>query len=288
MSRRRAKTLILALGLGVTFGLRATSSGSAPPELFHYGPNHNFDATGKYNPASAGFNVADLHDPQRLDALPGGTKALVWVGMCDGVTPQFLERVSPFIGDQRVFGFFLMDDPDPRPRLGGTVPCAADKLREESDWLHAHMPGTQTFILLMNLGTARQPFYGEAYRPETTHIDLFSVSAYPCRSEWNGCDFNQMERYVAAAEAGGIPRSRIVPNYQTFGGGQWKDDEDGRYLMPTAAQEKEIIRRWDALVPHPVFDMVYSWGSQRDDDALEDDPALQQLFATRNWQGGKQ
>ena len=290
MSHRPSKTLILALGVGLAFGERPATSESAPAELLHYGPNNNFDATGRYVPASAGFNLADLAQPHRLNALPDGVKALVWVGMCAGVTPQFLARVRPFIGDRRVFGFFLMDDPDPRPQAGelGPVPCEADKLRAESDWLHANMPGTRTFIILMNLGTARQPFYGEAYRPESTHIDLFSMCPYPCRSEWNGCDFNQVESYVTAAEAGGIPRSQMVPNYQTFGGGQWKDDEGGRYLMPTLAQEEEIIHRWDALVPHPVFDMVYSWGSQRGDYALEDDTALQRLFATRNQQGGKQ
>ena len=290
MSHWRPKATILALALGLAFWPYAASSEATPLDVLHYGANNNFDAKGRYMPAHAGFNVADLTQPQRLAVLPPGVKALVWVGMCEGVTPNFVARVGPFIGDQRVFGFFLMDDPDPRPRFGGPgpVPCEAGKLRAESDWLHTHMPGTQTFIVLMNLGTAQRPFYGEAYRPEATHIDLFSMSPYPCRSEWNGCDFDQVERYVAAAEAEGIPRDQIVPNYQTFGGGQWHDDEDGRYVMPTPNQAEEIIRRWDALVPHPVFDMVYSWGSQRADDALEDDPALQQLFAARNRQRGKQ
>jgi hypothetical protein len=286
MSHWRPKATILALALGLAFWPYAASSEATPLEVLHYGANNNFDAKGRYMPAHAGFNVADLTQPQRLAVLPPGVKALVWVGMCDGVTPKFLARVQPFIGNPRVLGFFLMDDPDPRPRADrqGSAPCEADKLRAESDWLHAHMPGARTFIILMNLGTARQPFYGEAYRPEIKHIDLFSLCAYPCRSELNGCDFNMVERYVAAAEAGGVPRSHIVPNYQTFGGGRWKDDADGQYLMPTPAQEEEIIRRWDALVPHPVFDMVYSWGSQREDYALENDPALQQLFAARNRQ----
>lgn len=288
MSHWRSKATIIALAFGLAVWPHIASSESVTPDMLHYGPNHNFDAKGAYLPGRAGFNVADLSQPQHLAVLPAGVKALVWVGMCDGITPTFLALVQPLIGDPRVFGFFLMDDPDPRPRVArlGSVPCEADKLRAESDWLHAHMPGTRTFIILMNLGTARQPFYGEAYRPESTHIDLFGICAYPCRSEWNGCDFNEVERYVAAAEAGGIPRRQIVPNYQTFGGGRWKDDENGQYLMPTPAQEDEIIRRWDALVPHPVFDMVYSWGSQRGDDALENDPALQQLFAARHRQQG--
>jgi hypothetical protein len=206
--------------------------------------------------------------------------------MCDGVTPRFVERVRPFISDHRVFGFYLVDDPDPRPPLVSLhrVRCEADKLRAESDWLHAHMPEARTFIVLMNLGTARQPYYGGTYRPGATHIDLFGLCAYPCRSESNACDFNAVERYVVAAEAGGIPRSRIVPTYQAFGGGQWRDDEGGIYVMPTPAQEGEIIRTWRRLVPAPAFDMTYSWGSQRSDYALEGDVALQRFFATFNRQ----
>lgn len=148
------------------------------------------------------------------------------------------------------------------------------------------MPGTRTFIVLLNLGTARQPFYGGTYRPEATHIDLFGTCPYPCRSEWNGCDFNEVERFVVAAEAAGIPSSHMVPIYQAFGGGQWRDDEHGRYVMPTPAQEEEIVREWQRLVPDPVFDMAYSWGSQRGDHALENDPPLQRFFATHNLSGG--
>jgi hypothetical protein len=258
-----------------------TAGDPAPYRSLHFAAQNNFDNNGKFTPAIAGFNVADVSDPQRLKELPDGVRALVWVGMCEGVTPRFVERVKPFIGGQRVFGFYLMDDPDPRRQLGGMrpAPCEADKLRAESDWLHAQMPGTRAFIVLMNLGTGRRPFYDATYRPEATHIDLFGLAAYPCRSEWNGCDFKAVERYVVAAEGGGIPRSRMVPMYQAFGSGQWHDDEEGHYIMPTPTQEQEIVRRWHALVPRPVFDYAYSWGVQRGDYALKDDPALQRFFA---------
>lgn len=260
--------------------------GSAPPQPLHYAAHHNFSDRGEFAPAIAGFNVADVDSPERLKALPKVVRALVWVGMCEGVTQRFIERVKPFIGEHRVFGFYLMDDPDPRRPLGGArpAPCEAGKLQAESDWLHAHVPEARTFIVLMNLGTGRRPFYDKTYRPAATHIDLFGLCAYPCRSEWNGCDFNAVARYVVAAEAGGIPRNRMVPIYQAFGSGRWHDDEEGHYVMPTPAQEEEIIRRWQGLLPTPVFDMTYSWGSQRDDHSLGNDPALQRFFAEFNRQ----
>jgi hypothetical protein len=282
--------MLIALSFGLGLGLHGSGSRSAPPEPLHLAPNHNFDVAGHFTPARAGFNLADIYDPDRLKALPEGVQALVWVGMCEGITPRFLERVRPFIGDHRVFGFALMDTPDPRPGLGGVRPkaCEAENLRAESDWLHAQMPGTRTFIVLMNLGTGQRPFYDQTYSPKASHIDLFGMCAYPCRSEWHGCDFNEIQRFVIAAEAGGIPRSGMVPIYQAVSGGLWRDDEGGKYVMPTPAEEEEIVHQWQALVPHPVFDMAYSWGSQKEDHALEDDPALQRFFTTRNWQGGKQ
>jgi hypothetical protein len=198
---------VIALGFSLACGLHTADLRSAPSEPLHYAPNHNSDDNGIFAPARAGFNVADIDEPQLLKALPDGVQAIVWAGMCEGVARQFPGRVEPYIGNHRVFGFYLMDDPDPRPRwLDGLRParCEADKLRAESDWLHAHMPGTRTFIVLMNLGTGRRPFYDETYRPEASHIDLFGTCPYPCRSEWNGCDFNEVKRFVMAAEAGGI------------------------------------------------------------------------------------
>jgi hypothetical protein len=267
-----------------------TAGDPAPFRSLHFAAQNNFDNNGKFTPAIAGFNVADVSDPQRLKELPDGVRALVWVGMCEGITRRFVERVKPFIGDQRVFGFYLMDDPDPRRQLGGTqpAPCEADKLRAESDWLHAQMLGTRTFIVLMNLGTGRRPFYDASYRPEATHIDLFGLAAYPCRSEWNGCDFRAVDRYVVAAEGGEIPRSRMVPMYQAFGSGQWHDDEEGHYVMPTPPQEEKIVRGWHALVPRPVFDYAYSWGVQRGDYSLQDDAALQRFFAELHRQDSEQ
>ena len=126
-----------------------------PDGVLHYAPNGNFDDTGAFLPAIAGFNVADIADPSHLKTLPDGVHVLVWVGQCDGVTQKFLATVGPFLGDLRVFGYYLMDDPDPRSRFGISSPCPPERLREESDWLHEHVPGTKTVIVLMNLSDAR-------------------------------------------------------------------------------------------------------------------------------------
>ena len=73
-----------------------------------------------------------------------------------------------------------------------------------------------------------------------------------------------------------------MPIYQTFGGGLWRDDEGSSYIMPNPAEEIEIINQWRALIPHPVLDMAYSWGMQRNDTSLHDVPSLKAVFSIYN------
>lgn len=284
--RRIVLLIAVALGAAISFGLRAAPpSGADRTSGLHYAPNGNFDHAGNFLPARYGFNVADIHEARRLKELPDGVRALVWIGQCDGVSKKFLAAVSPFLGDRKVFGFYLMDDPDPRPRLSGgrlSAPCRAESLKEESDWLHEHMPGTQTVIVLMNLGTGRDPSYANGYDAANSHVDLFGLAAYPCRTDWKGCDYDVINRYMAAGESAGVPRRQIIPIYQAFGGGRWKTDEGGSYILPTPEQETEILDRWRTLIPAPVLDMAYSWGSQRGDAALQNAPSLQEVFSNHN------
>ena len=256
----------------------------APETNWHYAPNRNFSPRRTYLLGQIGFNVADVSSTAELYALPHGAMALVWVGQCDGVTARFLDTVRPFVGQDRVFGFYLMDNPDPRSRLAGgplSNPCTTEALNAEAAWIHTNVPGAKTFIVLMNLSSSATPAFHRTYDPARLHVDLFGVDPYPCRSELNGCDYDMIDRYVAAARAIGVPSSRIVPIYQAFGRG-WADDGGGTYLLPSAEQERMILRRWGRLIPRPMFDYAYSWGTQRGDAALEDSADLRSVFEIHN------
>lgn len=246
----------------------------------HFASNGNFDPSGKYLPSAAGFNLADVNSLAQLDSLPDGVKGLVWVGQCNGADATFVDTVRPFIGNAKLFGFYLMDDPDP---TGQHFPlCTADNLKAESDWIHDNVPGAKTFILLMTMTSSRTPSFKNTYNPANAHVDLFGIDPYPCRTELSGCDYHQIDRYVMAAESAGVPREKMIPVYQTFGGGRWIDDGGGRYALPTANQLHQILARWDALIPAPVFDFAYSWGSQNGHSALASSPELQAVFLRRN------
>lgn len=265
-----AALCLLAAGVGGG----APAAGGPGASVLHYAANDNLAPDGAYAPRRLGFDLADVRTPAQMASLPAGVRALVYLGTCAGATPSFGATVRSFAGSSRLFGFYLMDGPDP-------ARCAATDLRAEADYIHAHVAGARTFVLEQNLASSKWPRFG--YTPANTDIDLFGVDPYPCRSELAACDFAMIGRYVAAAEGSGIPESRIVPVYQAFGGGAWVDDGGGTYLLPTAAQATRIIHWWHVLVPAPVFDYAYSWGSQGGDVALGGAPAaVQAVFAEHN------
>jgi hypothetical protein len=261
-----------------TVGGSNTEQGNGLATL-HYTSGNNLDGQGNYTPGKAGFNLADVSSVEELNALPDGVMGLVWLDQYSGVNQSFIDAVTPFIGNPKVYGFFLVDEPDPTGQWG-TQASAAD-LKAESDWIHSHVPGAKTFITMMNMGSTDDPSFANTYNWDNTHIDLFGLDPYPVRS--NGTlDFDVIDKHVAAALDAGISLDQIVPVYQTFGGGGWATDTGGQYAMPTVAQAQEIFAHWDALVPNPAFDYAYSWGSQNGDVALESSQGLQDLFLQHN------
>jgi hypothetical protein len=263
------------------FALLASAS-THPGSLttLHYTPNANFDYQGRYAPGAFGFNMSDVSKVHDLDLLPKGVVGLVWVGRCDGVDASFIAALTPFLGHPKVFGFYLMDDPDPVQWRGRH--CSAEHLKAEADWIRSHAPKAISFIMLMNLGSSRTPSFLNSYNPENTHVDLYGLAPYPCRTELEGCDFDMIGRFVNAAVRAGISADRIVPAYQTFGGGGWTDDGGGTYALPSDLNEREILARWATFIGRPVFDYAYSWGSQRGDGALENSPALRTVLGEHN------
>jgi Bacterial Ig-like domain len=239
----------------------------------HYAANNNMVVTGgayTYAPGVDGFNLADVSSLDALNALPAGVKGLVYLGMTDGVTPAFKAAVDQYIGNPKLYGFYVADQPT-------TVPAA--NIKAESDYIHANVPGAITFMWIQNTSAPTTPVYN-LYNPLNTDIDLFGISPQPVRPMFTGgTDFSVIPDAVNAAVAGGIPLADIVPIYQAFGGGGVASS----YTLPTASQEQQIISTWATYVPNPAFDFAYSWGVQND-NAISNEPSLQQVFAEHNAQ----
>lgn len=276
-----AATSAAAIAVSGAFLLSTGSAGAAEPvTTLHNSPNGNFSGTGAFTPGAAGFNVADVSSTSVEDSLPTGVKGLVWVGTCAGADTTFKNKINSYASKSNVFGFYLMDDPDPTGQYHPL--CSAANLKAESDYVHTKMPGAKTFVNLMNMASSKSPSYMNTYKPSNSGVDLYGLGAYPCRTALNGCDYTYITKAVSAAQTWGIPTANIVPVYQTFGGGTWSVDDGGSYMMPTATQLQTILNTWGSVVPNPVFDQAYSWGVQNGDTALFQSPELQTVMQAHN------
>jgi hypothetical protein len=247
-----------------------------PVTSWHYAPNSNFSHSGQYVPGADGFNLADIdsYGKSKMDGLPAGVRGLVWLGDCGGATAAFKSTVDAFAGDQKLFGFYVTDEPIPSR-------CPARNLLAEDNWIHAHVPGAKTFAILENLGTEDKPNFTGTYTPQDSGLDLIGLDPYPVRSELGSPRYEEIPQYVKGAESIGWPATSIVPVYQTFGR-SYPDDSNGYWSLPNAAEERQLLADWAAVIPHPAFDYAYSWGAQSGDAAMVESPALQSVFADKN------
>ena len=252
-------------------GPSGVSPGHWPSTSLHYAANGNVSSAGQYLPGADGFNLADVSSVDETNALPSGVLALVWLGTCDGATPGFQSLVDGFSRNPKLFGFYLMDEPY-------TSSCPPANLKAESDWIHGHVQGAKTFIILVNMGPSTAPTFAGTYTPANSGLDLVGLDPYPVRTELTTPNYGAIANYAAAARAAGWPLSSLVPVYQAFGGGTQLDDGGGHWQLPTAAQELTILADWAAVSPAPAFDYAYSWGSQSGDSALGGSPDLQSVY----------
>ena len=154
-----------------TPGLPVLGPGTWPATPWHYAANGNFASNGQYLPGADGFNLADVSSVSATNALPAGVKALVWVGTCDGATASFQLLVDSFAASSKLFGFYLMDEPY-------ASSCPAANLKAESDWIHQHLPGAKTFVILVNMGSSASPTYAGTYTPADRALIKPTVAAF--------------------------------------------------------------------------------------------------------------
>lgn len=229
---------------------------------------------------SLGFNLYDVagstSNPTAVNTtvnnLPTAGKALVWVGNLDNTncTPgfsyaQFTAQVDALKGNSRVFGYYLSDEPHP-----AICPTGPSDIKARADYIHANAPTQKSFIVVLDgsnqCGTNLGCEYA-ALAPANTDVDLFGLDPYPCHYAADGvtpvaCDNSLITSRVNSAIANGIPASQIVPTFQTFGQAGRTDGKTVYYRMPTTSELTSMLSTWQNLVPHPVFDYPYTFGSQ--------------------------
>ena len=257
-----------------------------------------------------GFNLIDVTGSQsdpastraRVDALPEGTQALVWLGNLGNapngqICPapgfsdaEFMAQVDILASNPKVFGYNLADEPHP-----SICAEAASTIRARSDYIHTHAPGQMAYITVLDGSNMCPEGEGCEYRdlrPELTHVDLVGLDPYPCHFDGAqrpaACEAGKIAQRVQLAITNGIPASAIVPVFQAFGQEGRLDGKSIYYRTPTTEEFQGMLNIWKSLVPNPVFDFSYSWGIQCTEStcpapqSLKNHPELKALIKQHN------
>lgn len=266
----------------------ATGGPGGAPGPHPTGTLHYIANTGSVTPvAQLGYDLFDTGpDPDELASLPAGTQALVWLGSLDNdacsspsyTFAQFTAAVDRLVGDPRVYGYFIADEPHPK-----VCPNAVSDIRARADYIHAHDPTHKSFIVVLDGTNQCGGTYGcefDAFKPSASHVDLVGLDPYPCNINSSTCEYSKIDDTVQRAEAHGIPASAIVPVFQAFG---QACTASPYYRLPSAAELRTMLTHWSKAVPHPAFDYTYSWGNQGSScPTLVDSTALQAVMRAHN------
>ena len=251
------------LGISVMLGVMSQAVAAEQRQPLHLTVNLNGDYTGA---ASVGFNLADVGTPSALRALPEGMKGVYWLGNgynleCSWrLSDRQISNVVLAIKDNPKFSgiYYISDEPHP-----AVCPDAPQRLAERSALIHSLDPRARTFVVVLNSSAAPTEF-----SQMKDSADYIGIDPYPCnlRNELAGCNYAALRERIDLALAAGIPSTRIVPVFQTFGQicTSSRAKYSPYYRLPTVVETEIMMSIWDEKVPvkDRPFDMAYSWGKQ--------------------------
>ena len=204
-----------------------------------------------------GYDLVDVKaDDASINGVPEGMQALVWVGnfTCGDFElsyDEFTAAVRRLAGNPKVYGWYLSDEPNP-----DECPDIAREIRRRAHYVEQNAPGQRRFVSLTDWDM-------KPLTPKKINVDLIGLDPYPCKGSATvqaKCDIRAIDRMVRMADHAGIPRHSVVPVFQAFG--QTCSKGERQYWLPTAAQMKAMLKRWQHLTPNPAMDIAYSWGRQ--------------------------
>jgi len=254
---------IALLVISVALGAMSQAVATEPREHWHLTVNLGGDYAGA---TSAGFNLADVSTLYALRALPEGMKGVYWLGNGYNLEcswrlsdRQIADAITAIKDNPKFSGIYYISD-EPHPAV---CPDAPQRLAERTALIHSLDPRGRTFVIVLN-GSGMPTEFAQL----KDSADYIGVDPYPCsfKNELTGCSYRALRERIDQALAAGIPSTRIVPVFQTFG---QVCTSSGRkyspyYRMPTVAETEMMLAIWDEKVPvkDRPFDMAYSWGKQ--------------------------
>jgi hypothetical protein len=234
--------------ISVVLAVTSQAVASEPREHLHLTVNLGGDYAGA---TSAGFNLADVGTLYALRTLPVGMKGVYWLG--NGYNLECSWRLSDrqitdaiiAIKDNPKFSgiYYISDEPHP-----AVCPDGPQRLAERTALIHSLDPRGRTFVIVLNGSGAPNEF---AQLKDSA--DYIGIDPYPCniKNELSGCSYRALRERIDRALAAGIPSTRMVPVFQTFGQVCTSSSRkySPYYRMPTVAETEMMLAIWDEKVP---------------------------------------
>jgi hypothetical protein len=190
-----------------------------------------------------GWNLIDVSGKSEADALPRGTRALLWVGdwSNDSCTWQISDadltrQVRATANDKHVAGYYYSDEPDPV-----ACPDAPAQHMARSKLIRGLAPAKFT-VMVASSNSDSSPAELPLWRGAATFV---GIDPYPCYRA-KPCDFGDVTRMIRAADRAHIRYWGVL---QAFGDDGWR--------WPTASELTTLTGIWGRS--HAEGSMTFSW-----------------------------
>jgi hypothetical protein len=220
-----------------------TTNGSAPRYRYIYN-SASGSPPGQAGAALNGWNLLDVGSKDSADALPAGTKGLVWLGdyaanctweMSDAAVT---DEVTSAIGDPKVAGYFFSDEPDPNcPNVGIEHKARSALIRS--------LDPTKFTVMVADMNSDQASLDQiPLWKGAATYVGL---DPYPCRPN-EPCTYSWIRQVIAAADAAGLSYWGVA---QAFNDSNWR--------WPTPAEEGRMLTQWALSKQRGYMTFAWTW-----------------------------
>jgi Calcineurin-like phosphoesterase len=233
-------------------------------------PRYRYIYNSDSDPAAAaanGWNLIDVGSRASADALPKGSRGLIWVGDYDNsscsweVSDAALQHEVAGGGDAKVAGYFFSDEPDPYG-----CPDAPAQHAARSNLIHRLDPGKLT-VMVIDANSGAQTL--QQLRLWRGAADYVGLDPYPCY-RGKRCDYGWIDAVIRAAD-----RARL----RYWGVVQAFDDDTWRW--PTPAEATHMLRQWARSRERGYMTFAWRWAGR----TLASRPALLAVLRRFNHAG---
>ncbi len=259
----RLRTLIAVVLAAVGAAVLTAGRGAPHALQYRYTFNTGEDAA---KTAARGWNLIDVGGKTEADAVPRGTRALVWVGDYDNDTcswevsdASLRSDVRRMRGDRHVFGYFFSDEP-----YAERCPNAPAQHAARNALIKSIDPSATTVMLLNANGSTHRAVWKRWSTP--TDADWIAIDPYPCL-RGHPCDWPLVRKSIAAANAAGFRYWFAVQSFADF-----------EYRFPTASELRTLLGL--ATRSRAQGLMTFAW--RYDDYCLCDHPDLLAVWNAYN------